>query len=52
MALVTEVTQKVQANEPDTLIYYAFRVQGKDEIVVVERYHQIIYYLGWEWVSR
>ncbi|KAJ5110919.1 hypothetical protein N7532_001454 [Penicillium argentinense] len=37
-ALITEVTKKVQENEPDTLLYYAFRVQGKDEIVIVERY--------------
>ncbi|CAL5866521.1 uncharacterized protein PFLUO_LOCUS730 [Penicillium psychrofluorescens] len=38
IALVTEVVRKVQENEPDTLLYYAFRVQDKNEIVVVERY--------------
>ncbi|BCR91611.1 putative quinol monooxygenase [Aspergillus chevalieri] len=38
-ALMAEVTQKVQANEPDTLLYYAFtNEQNKDEIIVVERY--------------
>jgi len=36
---MAEVTQKVQANEPDTLLYYAFtNEQNKDEIIVVERY--------------
>ncbi|EPS26661.1 hypothetical protein PDE_01599 [Penicillium oxalicum 114-2] len=37
-ALITEVIQKVQANEPGTLLYSAFPVQGKKEIVIVERY--------------
>lgn len=36
-ALITEVIQKVQEHEPGTLIYYAFQVQGKKEIVIVER---------------
>ncbi|RMJ21179.1 Antibiotic biosynthesis monooxygenase [Aspergillus sp. HF37] len=36
-ALLGEVTQKVQANEPDTLLYYAFSTK-ENEIVVVERY--------------
>ena len=36
---MAEVTQKVQAHEPDTLLYYAFtNEQNKDEIIVVERY--------------
>ncbi|CAI7663955.1 unnamed protein product [Penicillium pancosmium] len=38
VALITEVTKKVQENEPDTLLYYAFQVQGKKEIAIVERY--------------
>ncbi|KAJ5692173.1 hypothetical protein N7462_001596 [Penicillium macrosclerotiorum] len=37
-ALVAEVVQKVQENEPDTLLYYAIQVQDKHEIVIVERY--------------
>ncbi|KAF7717276.1 Uncharacterized protein PECH_007555 [Penicillium ucsense] len=37
-ALITEVIQKVQANEPGTLLYTAFQVSGKKEIVIVERY--------------
>lgn len=36
-ALITEVTKKVQENEPNTLLYYAFQVQGKKEIAIVER---------------
>ncbi|KAJ5469546.1 Ras-related C3 botulinum toxin substrate 1 [Penicillium diatomitis] len=36
-ALITEVIQKVQANEPGTLLYTAFQVSGKKEIVIVER---------------
>lgn len=36
---MAEVTQKVQAHEPDTLLYYAFtNEQNKEEIIVVERY--------------
>lgn len=35
--LLAEVTKKVQANEPDTLLYYAFFVKEKNEVVVVER---------------
>ncbi|KAJ6117577.1 hypothetical protein N7512_007302 [Penicillium capsulatum] len=30
--------EKVQAHEPDTLLYYSFRVKDKREIVMVERY--------------
>lgn len=37
VALLAEVTKKVQEHEPGTLIYYAFQPQGKKEIVVVER---------------
>ncbi|KAJ5930661.1 hypothetical protein N7454_004688 [Penicillium verhagenii] len=37
-ALVTEVIKKVQEHEPDTLLYYAFAVQEKNEIVIIERY--------------
>ncbi|PTB34913.1 uncharacterized protein TrAFT101_009441 [Trichoderma asperellum] len=37
-ALIAEVTTNVQANEPDTLVYYAIRVQKKNEIVIIERY--------------
>lgn len=36
-ALAADITKKVQEHEPDTLLYYAFRVQEKNEIVVVER---------------
>lgn len=46
-ALMAEVTQKVQAHEPDTLLYYAFtNEQNKDEIIVVERYSFFLS-LGW-----
>ncbi|KAJ5460145.1 uncharacterized protein N7458_001697 [Penicillium daleae] len=37
-ALVTGVVKKVQEHEPDTLVYYAVKVQDKNEIVIVERY--------------
>ncbi|KAJ5392662.1 hypothetical protein N7509_008152 [Penicillium cosmopolitanum] len=37
-ALVTEVTNKVQEREPDTLLYFAIKVQNSTEIVIVERY--------------
>lgn len=37
VTLISEVTKKVQEHEPDTLIYYAFRVPDKNEIVIVER---------------
>ncbi|KAJ5886445.1 Ras-related C3 botulinum toxin substrate 1 [Penicillium subrubescens] len=37
-ALVAEVVKKVQENEPGTLIYYAIKVQDKNEIVIIERY--------------
>ncbi|KAJ5377746.1 uncharacterized protein N7496_005155 [Penicillium cataractarum] len=37
-ALVTEVVKKVQEHEPDTLVYYAIKVQDKNEIVIIERY--------------
>ncbi|KAJ5555578.1 hypothetical protein N7535_008013 [Penicillium sp. DV-2018c] len=36
--LVTEVIKDVQEHEPDTLIYYAFELKDKNEIVIVERY--------------
>ncbi|KAJ5780979.1 hypothetical protein N7457_006139 [Penicillium paradoxum] len=36
--LVTELTKQVQEHEPDTLLYYAFELKKKNEIVVVERY--------------
>lgn len=38
MALITDMTKKVHANEPETLAYYAIRVEGKDEIIFVEKY--------------
>ncbi|KAJ5726391.1 uncharacterized protein N7483_007748 [Penicillium malachiteum] len=37
-ALVTDIVKKVQENEPDTLLYYAFHVPETNEIVIVERY--------------
>ncbi|KAJ5538052.1 hypothetical protein N7494_007531 [Penicillium frequentans] len=37
-ALVTEVVKKVKEHEPDTLLYYAFQVKEKNEIVIIERY--------------
>ncbi|KAJ5639713.1 uncharacterized protein N7484_007575 [Penicillium longicatenatum] len=37
-ALVTEVVKKVKEHEADTLLYYAFSVQEKNEIVIIERY--------------
>ncbi|KAJ5114679.1 hypothetical protein NUU61_000438 [Penicillium alfredii] len=37
-ALFSQVATKVQEHEPDTLLYYAFQVREKHEIVVVERY--------------
>lgn len=36
-ALVTEVVKKVKEHEPDTLLYYAFQVKEKNEIVIIER---------------
>ncbi|KAJ5288555.1 hypothetical protein N7478_001585 [Penicillium angulare] len=36
--LVTEVVKNVQEHEPDTLLYYAFHVKEKNEIVIIERY--------------
>ncbi|KAJ5463487.1 hypothetical protein N7475_008431 [Penicillium sp. IBT 31633x] len=36
--LVSEVVKQVQEHEPDTLLYYAFSVKDKNEIVIVERY--------------
>ncbi|KAJ5124742.1 uncharacterized protein N7515_008567 [Penicillium bovifimosum] len=36
--LVTEVIKDVQEHEPDTLLYYAFQLREKNEIVIVERY--------------
>ncbi|CAP86081.1 hypothetical protein EN45_054900 [Penicillium chrysogenum] len=36
--LVTEVIKQVQEHEPDTLLYYAYEIKDKNEIVIVERY--------------
>ncbi|KAJ5884985.1 hypothetical protein N7495_009495 [Penicillium taxi] len=36
--LLTGFIRKVQDQEPDTLLYYAFHVEANKEIVVVERY--------------
>ncbi|KAJ5357990.1 hypothetical protein N7541_005148 [Penicillium brevicompactum] len=36
--LVSEVIKQVQEHEPDTLLYYAFQLKDKNEIVIVERY--------------
>ncbi|KAJ6178454.1 hypothetical protein N7519_008915 [Penicillium mononematosum] len=36
--LVTEVIKRVQEHEPDTLLYYAYEIKDKNEIVIVERY--------------
>ncbi|CRL20182.1 unnamed protein product [Penicillium camemberti] len=35
--LVTDVIKQVQEHEPDTLVYYAFGIKDKNEIVIVER---------------
>ncbi|KAL2705885.1 hypothetical protein AAEP93_001135 [Penicillium crustosum] len=35
--LVTDVIKQVQEHEPDTLVYYAFEIKDKNEIVIVER---------------
>ena len=35
---LAELSRQVQANEPDTLIYYAFSMNNGGEIMVVERY--------------
>ncbi|KAJ5271279.1 hypothetical protein N7505_007037 [Penicillium chrysogenum] len=35
--LVTEVIKQVQEHEPDTLLYYAYEIKDKNEIVIVER---------------
>lgn len=34
---MAEVVKKVQEHEPGTLIYYAIKVQDKNEIVIIER---------------
>lgn len=36
-SLIAEVTANVQDHEPDTLLYYAIKVQNKNEIVIVEK---------------
>ncbi|KAI2675885.1 hypothetical protein CBS147355_6066 [Penicillium roqueforti] len=36
--LVAEVIKQVEEHEPDTLLYYAFSIKDKNEIVIVERY--------------
>ncbi|KAJ5864423.1 uncharacterized protein N7529_006339 [Penicillium soppii] len=36
--LVSEVIKQVQEHEPGTLLYYAFQIKDKNEIVIVERY--------------
>ncbi|KAL2009175.1 hypothetical protein VTN00DRAFT_7369 [Thermoascus crustaceus] len=38
IALMNDMAKKVHANEPDTLVYYAVQVEGKDEIIFVEKY--------------
>ncbi|KAL2000133.1 hypothetical protein VTN02DRAFT_3520 [Thermoascus thermophilus] len=38
VALMNDMAKKVHANEPDTLVYYAVQVEGKDEIIFVEKY--------------
>ncbi|KAE8151923.1 hypothetical protein BDV25DRAFT_151974 [Aspergillus avenaceus] len=35
---LSELTRHVRASEPDTLVYYAFSINGGNEIMVVERY--------------
>ncbi|KAJ5801308.1 uncharacterized protein N7518_003376 [Penicillium psychrosexuale] len=35
--LVAEVIKQVEEHEPDTLLYYAFPIKDKNEIVIVER---------------
>jgi quinol monooxygenase YgiN len=35
--LVSEVIKQVQEHEPGTLLYYAFQIKDKNEIVIVER---------------
>ncbi|KAB8234791.1 hypothetical protein ETB97_001805 [Aspergillus alliaceus] len=37
-AEITNITKKVQENEPETLVYYAYADAKKEEIIVVERY--------------
>ncbi|OQE78483.1 hypothetical protein PENNAL_c0056G00859 [Penicillium nalgiovense] len=37
-ALVTEVIKQVQEHEPDTLLYYAYEIKDKNEIVIVESF--------------
>jgi quinol monooxygenase YgiN len=44
--LVTEVIKQVQEHEPDTLLYYAFQIKDKDEIVIVERYVRNVFDTG------
>lgn len=36
-ALIAETIANVQEHEPDTLLYYAIKVQNKNEIVIVEK---------------
>ncbi|KAJ5531068.1 hypothetical protein N7527_004461 [Penicillium freii] len=36
--LVTDVIKQVQEHETDTLVYYAFEIKDKNEIVIVERF--------------
>ncbi|KAJ9202995.1 hypothetical protein DTO166G4_7665 [Paecilomyces variotii] len=38
IAIGKECAEKVHATEPDTLIYYALKVQDKDEVIFVEKY--------------
>ena len=35
--LVAEVIKQVQEHDPDTLLYYAYEIKDKNEIVIVER---------------
>lgn len=41
-SLVTDVVKKVQEHEPNTLLYYAFHVKEKNEIVIIERWDNIL----------
>ncbi|KAF7626765.1 hypothetical protein AFLA_014149 [Aspergillus flavus NRRL3357] len=37
-ALTNDICAKVQENEPGTLLYFIYKVDGKNEFVAVERY--------------
>ncbi|KAJ5836552.1 hypothetical protein N7447_002578 [Penicillium robsamsonii] len=38
VAELASITRKVQENEPETTVYYAFSIADKNEVIVVERY--------------